>query len=80
MQDLGRARVFGEMTAGCLAGASTYPLADGSAMSITIEKVVSPQRREINRVGARPDEEVAAVGTGDPVLTRALAWLATQPR
>ena len=80
MQDLGRARVFGETTAGCLAGASTYPLADGSAMSITIEKVVSPQRREINRVGARPDEEVAAAGTGDPVLARALAWLATQPR
>ena len=49
-------------------------------IAVTIEKVVSPQRREINRVGAPPDEEVAPTGTGDPVLTRALAWLATQLR
>jgi carboxyl-terminal processing protease len=80
MQDLGRGRVFGETTAGCLAGATTYPLADGSALSITIEKIVSPQRREINRVGVQPDEEVAPAATGDPALTRALAWLVAQPR
>lgn len=79
-QDYGRARLFGQTTAGCLAGASTFPLADGSAMQITIEKVISPKRREINQIGVKPDQEVAPNPTGatDPVLEAAEQWLATQ--
>lgn len=79
--DYGFARLFGQKTAGCLAGASTYRLADNSAIQVTIWKIVSPQHREINRVGQQPDEVVDPDPTGatDPVLNRAIAWLITQP-
>jgi len=82
-QDYGFARVFGEKTSGCLAVGTNYPLADGSAMSITIEKFLSPNKREINRVGVTPDEIVEQTPgqpNEDPVLDAAFAWLATQPR
>ena len=82
MQDYERARVFGETTAGCLAVGQTHDLADGSGMSVTIEKFLSPERREINQVGVEPDEVVAddPSRVNDPVLAAALAWLATQTR
>ena len=78
--DQGFARLFGQTTAGCLAGASSYKLADGSALQITIWKIVSPQRREINRVGQQPNEEIAPDPTGktDPVLDGAVRWLVTR--
>ena len=82
-QDYGFARAFGQKTSGCLAVGTNYPLADGSAMSITIEKFLSPNKREINRVGVTPDEVVeqpAGRPNEDPVLDAAFAWLATQPR
>lgn len=80
--DYGFARLFGQKTAGCLAGATTYRLADGSAMQITIWKIVSPHHREINKVGQRPDEEVQPDPTGqtDPVLDAAIAWLSVQQK
>ncbi|HET8629813.1 MAG TPA: S41 family peptidase, partial [Thermomicrobiales bacterium] len=75
-QDGGRSRLLGQTSAGCLAGAQTFPLADGSALQITIEKVVSPHRREINRVGVAPDVAIPppAAGDADPVLDAAVAW------
>ncbi len=80
--DYGFARLFGQPTAGCLAGATSYRLADGAAMQVTIWKIVSPQRRAINQIGQRPDEEILPDPTGatDPVLAAAVAWLATQPQ
>ena len=80
--DYGFARLFGQKTSGCLAGATSYRLADGSAMQVTIWKIVSPQRREINRVGQLPDQEIQPDPTGvtDPILDAAVAWLATQPQ
>jgi carboxyl-terminal processing protease len=79
-KDYGFARLFGETTAGCLAAASTFPLADGSALSITIQKVISPKRREINQMGQSPDEVASPDPTSatDPALDAALRWLATQ--
>jgi carboxyl-terminal processing protease len=80
--DYGFARLFGQTTAGCLAGATTYRLADGSAMQVTIWKIVSPQRREINRIGQQPDETIQPDPTGasDPILDRAVGWVSTQPQ
>ena len=80
LADYEGARLFGGTTAGCLATATTFPLADGSALQITIEKTVSPARREINRVGQPPDEAVAPnpAGPGDEVLDAALRWLVGQ--
>ncbi len=79
-QDYGFARLFGQTTAGCLAAAVTQPLADGSAVGVTIEKVLSPKKREINRIGVQPDEAVAPdpSGASDPVLDAAARWLASQ--
>lgn len=79
--DHGFARLFGQKTSGCLAGATNYRLADGSAMQITIWKIVSPQHREINRSGQAPQEEIAPDPTGatDPVLNGAIKWLVMQP-
>ena len=80
--DDGFARLFGQKTAGCLAGATTYRLADGSAMQVTIWKIVSPQRRAINQLGQQPDQEIQPDPTGqtDPILDAALAWLVAQPK
>ncbi len=80
--DYGFARLFGQTTAGCLAGASNYRLADGSAMQVTIWKIVSPQRREINQVGQQPNEVVQPDPTGasDPVLDKAIDWVSSQPQ
>jgi len=80
--DDGFARLFGQTTAGCLAGATTYRLADGSAMQVTIWQIVSPQRRPINQRGQQPDQAVQPdpAGLTDPILDAATAWLVAQPR
>lgn len=80
--DDGFARLFGQTTAGCLAGATTFRLADGSAMQVTIWKIVSPQRRAINQLGQPPAQEVRPDPTGqaDPILDAAIAWLAGQQK
>lgn len=79
-QDYGFARLFGETTAGCLAAAKTFQLRDGSALQITVEEVVSPERRQINQVGVEPDVRIEprASASTDPVLDAALRWLAEQ--
>jgi len=81
-QDYGFARLFGEKTAGCLAAAQSFDLADGSALSITVEKVVSPKKREINRVGIVPDEVIQTdpASLADPVKDAAIKWLISQPQ
>jgi carboxyl-terminal processing protease len=80
-QDLGFAHLVGETTAGCLAEAQTFPLADGSALEITVQQFVSPQKRQINQVGVTPDEVVQPdpAGVGDPVLDAALQWVVSRP-
>jgi len=81
-QDYSFARLFGEKTAGCLAAAQSFDLADGSALSITVEKVVSPKKREINQVGVTPDQVIQTdpASLADPVRDAAIAWLVTQPQ
>jgi carboxyl-terminal processing protease len=81
-QDYGFARTFGQTSSGCLAAGRSFDLADGSAINITVEKVVSPKKREINQVGVQPDEVLPLdpTRTDDPTLQAALAWLLTQPQ
>ena len=80
MQDYGRAHLVGETSAGCLAAAMIFPLADGSAMNITIQKIRSPKGHEINRVGVHPDEAVPPDpnSVADPQFQAAVNWAATQ--
>ncbi len=81
-QDYGFARLFGETTSGCLAAGQSVDLADGSAINVTVEKVVSPQKREINQVGVKPDQVVPNVPTTpvDETLEAAKQWLVSQPQ
>ena len=81
-QDYSFARVFGQTSSGCLAAGRSFDLADGSAINITVEKVVSPKKRAINQVGVKPDEEVPLdpTRTDDPILQAALKWLLAQPQ
>lgn len=76
LQDTGRARLFGQRTAGCANVGTLVELADGSGMSITSARLLAgPALRRLDGVGVTPDVEVAA-GAGDPVLQAAVDWLA----
>jgi carboxyl-terminal processing protease len=81
-QDYGFARTFGQTSSGCLAAAILFDLADGSAISVTIEKVVSPKKRQVNGIGVTPDQQLPfdPARADDPTLQAAVAWLVAQPQ
>jgi carboxyl-terminal processing protease len=63
-----------------------FPLPDGSALKVTTARYFTPDGRDINRVGIRPDivvEEPVGAARGvpgnDPQLDAALAFLARPP-
>ena len=58
LQEAGVARVIGSRTMGSVAGAQMYPLADGSAMQVTVLSITSGQGTVLNEVGVQPDEVV----------------------
>jgi len=59
IQDAGRATVVGEMTYGTGTVVATFPLADGSAVTIGTERWLTPKGRAIWREGLTPDQTVA---------------------
>ncbi len=75
--DSAGARLFGEPSAGCVATSALYPLTDGAALRITLDRMVSPQTRPLHAIGQRPDETVLPNPSGatDPVLAAALRWI-----
>lgn len=82
LQDYGRARVFGVTTARCAGFVHLAPLPDGGTLGVTIGHSLTPLSQEpLYRTGVVPDEVLQqtiddlAAGR-DPVLARALAWLA----
>ncbi|MFN8537446.1 MAG: S41 family peptidase [Thermomicrobiales bacterium] len=81
-QDYGFARTFGQTSSGCLAAALLFDLADGSALSVTVQKVVSPKKRQINGIGVKPDQEIPVdpMRADDATLQAAVAWLVVQPQ
>ena len=58
LQEAGVARIFGTRTSGSVAGAQTVPLADGSALQVTVLSITSPSGAALNQVGVQPDEVV----------------------
>ena len=80
IQDNNRGEVVGQTSAGCLAGAQSYSLADGSGIQITVEQFLSPKGRKINQVGVKPDLVVQpdTTGAADPQLDAAVKWVASQ--
>lgn len=84
LQDYGRARVFGSVTARCAGFVWLVQLADGSTVGVTIAQSLTPlSEQPLYQTGVVPDEivrqtaEDTALGR-DPVLQRAVEWLRRQ--
>lgn len=55
LQEAGAARVVGTQTAGSVAGARLFPLANGGALQITVLTITSGRGAVLNDVGLAPD-------------------------
>jgi carboxyl-terminal processing protease len=74
------ARVIGTKTAGSVAAAQVFPLADGSALQVTVQEVASAGGVRLNTVGLMPDQVVNVsddeIRRGvDPQIQAAAAFL-----
>jgi carboxyl-terminal processing protease len=83
LQENGFAHVIGTKTAGAVAAGVPVPLADGSGMLVTVQKIFTPQGRVLNEVGLEPDQVVeldpASLRAGkDNQLEAALAYVREQ--
>ena len=84
MQDLHRARVFGERTAGAALPSHIERLPNGDGFQYAMANYISESGRQLEGNGVAPDVAVPldreALSEGrDPVLAAALAWLQTSP-
>jgi carboxyl-terminal processing protease len=84
VQERGVGRVIGETTAGAVAASRIIPLSDGSALQLSVEQVYSGAGALLDRVGVRPDDEVAldldALRQGrDSQLEAAVSYLLAPP-
>ncbi|CAA9564119.1 MAG: hypothetical protein AVDCRST_MAG18-1329 [uncultured Thermomicrobiales bacterium] len=73
-------RLIGTRSAGALSGALFYELEDGSALEISVIRVLGPDGEAINEVGVTPHDIVplapADLSAGlDPPLQRAIDYL-----
>ncbi len=73
-------RLIGTKTSGSLGAAQVFELEDGSAIEITVQRVLGPNGEAINEIGVTPDQVVeltpADLSAGnDPQLAAAIAYL-----
>lgn len=85
LQALGRARIFGEPSAGQVLPAVIIPLPNGDRFMHPIADFTAAGDLRLEGRGVFPDEAVpltraGLLAEGDPVLERALAWIADQAR
>ena len=59
LQDAGRATIVGQTTYGTGTVVATFPLSDGSAVTVGTERWLTPKGRAIWRAGLVPDQQVA---------------------
>ncbi|MEH2241821.1 carboxyl-terminal processing protease CtpA [Nostoc sp.] len=59
LQDNGRAQLIGETTFGKGLIQSLFELSDGSGLAVTIAKYETPQHRDINKLGIKPDQVIS---------------------
>ncbi|MBO6244053.1 MAG: S41 family peptidase [Clostridia bacterium] len=69
LKDLGKAKTVGKTTYGKGVIQQLITLYDGSGLKITTEKYLTPNRKEINKVGIEPDEKVELPDTVKNVLS-----------
>lgn len=84
MQDLKRARIFGEHTAGAALPSQIERLPNGDGFQYAMANYISESGRQLEGNGVIPDVEIrlsrASLSEGhDPVVEAALAWLGTHP-
>jgi carboxyl-terminal processing protease len=79
VQEHGVGTVLGSSTAGSVAAAQVFPLADGSGLQVTVFEILSGDGKPLNQVGVTPDEvmsvETPRTAEDDPVLSRAVEIL-----
>jgi carboxyl-terminal processing protease len=83
LQDLKRARIFGQRTAGAALPSAIERLPNGDGFQYAMANYISDSGRQLEGNGVIPDTEVQpdrkALSEGrDPVIEAALAWLRTQ--
>jgi carboxyl-terminal processing protease len=59
LQDNGRAQLVGETTFGKGLIQSLFELSDGSGLAVTIAKYETPNHKDINKLGIKPDEVIS---------------------
>ncbi|MEH1822363.1 MAG: carboxyl-terminal processing protease CtpA [Nostoc sp.] len=59
LQDNDRAQLVGETTFGKGLIQSLFELSDGSGLAVTIAKYETPQHRDINKLGIKPDQVIS---------------------
>jgi carboxyl-terminal processing protease len=59
LQDNGRAQLIGETTFGKGLIQSLFELSDGSGLAVTIAKYETPEHRDINKLGIKPDKVIS---------------------
>ncbi|MBH8555376.1 PDZ domain-containing protein [Nostocaceae cyanobacterium CENA357] len=69
LQDNGRAQLIGETTFGKGLIQSLFELSDGSGLAVTIAKYETPQHRDINKLGIKPDTVI----TQEPIKREQIA-------
>ncbi len=84
LQAIGRARVFGQPSAGRALPSTFISLPDGDILQLATGRLADPNGRAIEGVGVRPDEVVpldcATLEAGrDPVIEAALRWIEGGP-
>jgi len=80
IQERGAGRLTGTTTAGSVSASVVVPLSDGSALQMTVERLLTGNGRALDKVGVTPDDTVplsiADIQAGrDPQLDAALAYL-----
>jgi carboxyl-terminal processing protease len=83
MQSLGRARIFGERSAGQALPSLITPLPNGDRLMHAVADFVAPNGERLEGEGVAPDVEVslqreALLRGRDPVLDAAFQWIRTQ--
>lgn len=78
MKDNGAATVVGVKTYGKGIVQATYPLLDGSAVKLTVEKYFTPLGNDIHEQGIEPDVEIINGENGDAQLEKAIELLTAE--